>query len=164
MKCHNKARYEDIKVMHINPDYYLETMYGRIWTEESNQYAWQQCLDDYLAQLNDHPEVKIVYLLIGCQGAGKSSWAAIKKKQEPQNIIFDAILVKRSERKPLIEYALMHDKICVAIYFTTDLKECLIRNSHRRLEERVNETALINVYSALEKPSHNEGFSSIIQV
>lgn len=150
--------------MHINPDHYLETKKGRRWTNKRNEQAWKYCLEDYLVQLRDDPEVKKVYLLIGCQGAGKSSWAEIKNKEEPKNIIFDAILVKKSERESLIKLALRYEKICIAVHFITNLSVCLSRNHERDLDKRADESALMNVFNAVEEPSIDEGFTSIIKV
>ena len=150
--------------MHINPDHYLETTNGRIWTSKRNKKAWQYCLDNYSNQLRDYPNIEIVYLLIGCQGAGKSTWAELKNKKEPDNIIFDAILVRKSEREFLVKLALKHEKICVAVHFTTNLSECLSRNRYRKLDKRADESAVVNVFKALEEPSIDEGFTSIIKV
>ena len=150
--------------MHINPDHYLQTQQGRIWTKERNQIAWKRCFEDYLSELRDDAKVQIVYLLIGCQGSGKTHWAAIKNKEESHNIIFDAILVQKSERKYLLRLAHIYKKTCIAIYFTTTLKECLYRNSCRNLDERADEQALTNVFMCVEKPTLDEGFSSIVQV
>lgn len=150
--------------MHINPDHYLETINGRVWTKKRNQQAWQQCIKDYCIELLQNADVQIVYVLIGCQGAGKSTWAKMKHEEEPQNIIFDAILVQKSEREYLIKLARIYKKSCIAVYFTTTLKECLFRNQLRGVDKRADEHALKNVFLHVEKPSLNEGFSSIVQI
>ena len=150
--------------MHINPDHYLETINGRVWTKKRNQQAWHQCIKDYCIELLQNANVQIVYVLIGCQGAGKSTWAKMKHEEEPQNIIFDAILVQKIEREYLIKLARIYKKSCIAVYFTTTLKECLFRNQLRDVDKRADEHALTNVFLHVEKPSLNEGFSSIVKI
>jgi hypothetical protein len=63
--------------VHINPDHFLQTSAGRVTTDDRNAAAWARCfkaLDAALAEAK--PETR-VYVLIGAQGAGKSSWAPI---------------------------------------------------------------------------------------
>ncbi|WP_368570838.1 hypothetical protein [Acinetobacter haemolyticus] len=53
--------------------------------------AWAKCFHDLENEIINNSSVQIVYVLIGCQAAGKSTWADKKIKEEPYNIIFDAI-------------------------------------------------------------------------
>ncbi|MCL6243439.1 MULTISPECIES: AAA family ATPase [Acinetobacter] len=147
--------------MHINPDHYLSTAQGRVFTKERNIPAWQCCFDAFKHELKTNPKVKIIYILIGCQGAGKSTWAKNQISREPENIIFDAILVKQSERLPIIEQAKQLGKKCVAVWFQIPLEVCIKRNAQRSSDEIVDLTALTNVYYALEPPTYQEGFDLI---
>ncbi|QIO06642.1 AAA family ATPase [Acinetobacter shaoyimingii] len=148
--------------MHINPDHYLETEHGRVFTDEGNQLAWERCFADLEEELDGNANIQRVYLLIGAQASGKSTWAKEKNNSEPDNIIFDAILVKKQERKSIIN--LIHNKkiAIIAIVFHTSLALCLKRNETRALDTRVDESALRNVFNAIEMPSLDEGFREII--
>ncbi|VTX93499.1 AAA family ATPase [Acinetobacter ursingii] len=146
--------------MHINPDFYLQTPQGRIFSEAFNLEAWEQCyraLDDVLMI----GTVKKVYLLIGAQGSGKTTWAKQQYQREPNCVFFDAILVKKSERKIILDKISRFDIPCIAVYFNTSLEECLMRNRQRADDEIVNEQALKNVFQAIEVPQLDEGFESI---
>lgn len=150
--------------MHINPDHYLETSTGRLWTSEKNSLAWEKCFLDLEAALKQNQLDSDLYILIGCQGSGKSTWAKNHLCHSPNSIIFDAILVKETERAPILKLAKQYNKTCIAVYFQTPLATCLQRNKQRPLDEIVNEQALINVYSAIEMPDFDEGFRKIINI
>ena len=111
-----------------------------------------------------HPKIQKIYVLIGAQAAGKSSWAENKIKNEPNNIVFDAILVQKMERASIIKIANQHNIECIAVMFRTHLSVCLERNSKRPPDTKVDEQALKNVFAALEAPSLDEGFRNIILV
>ncbi|WP_173910995.1 AAA family ATPase [Acinetobacter sp. Marseille-Q1618] len=148
--------------MHINPDHYLETKRGRLWTVKRNTAAWQQCFADLDHALIHHSKNSDVYILIGCQASGKSTWAKQHLLKHPDDIVFDAILVKKSEREPILKLAKKYHKVCIAVCFQTPLKICLQRNQQRPQDQIVNENALTNVYKALEMPTDKEGFNQII--
>ena len=148
--------------MHINPDHYLETEQGRVFTQQRNKEAWAQCFQDLEHQFQSNAKLKKIYILIGAQGSGKTTWAISKNKDEPYNIVFDAILVKKQERRRIIERAQHFHIDCIAVYFDTSLEQCLSRNAKRSPDTHVNETALSNVYRAIERPTLDEGFTEII--
>lgn len=150
--------------MHINPDHYLETDSGRVFTSERNQIAWAKCFHDFENEVINNASVQIVYVLIGCQAAGKSTWADKKIKEEPYNIVFDAILVKKIERAPILDIAAQKNLQCIAVLFKTDLAICLERNAQRTIDKMVDEQALKNVFAAIEAPSLDEGFTNIIVI
>jgi predicted kinase len=150
--------------MHINPDHYLETAQGRVFTDKRNIQAWQKCFDDLKHTIQTCKNIKRLYLLIGAQASGKSTWAKLKNIEEPENIIFDVILVKRVERQKVIQILKDSHVAVVAVVFNTPLAVCLERNAQRSLDTRVNETALKNVYAAMELPMLVEGFIQIVTV
>lgn len=150
--------------MHINPDHFLDTPEGRISTPERNAVAWQQCfsaLEDALLAGSSH---SIVYVMVGCQGSGKSTWARALSQRVPTAIIFDAILVKRIERAPILYAAARHRVPAVAVWFQTPLTRCISRNASQPADEIANEQGLRNVFAALEPPSIEEGFSEVVVV
>ncbi len=147
--------------MHINPDHYLETEKGRILSPERNQKAWRQCFLALQEALSSKT-IKNTYLLIGCQASGKSTWAKQHLLQYPNDLIFDAILVKKSERKAILHQINATHLPCIAVWFQTPLEMCFVRNSLRPLNEQVNVQGLRNVYNALEAPCLDEGFHAIL--
>jgi len=148
--------------MHINPDHFLQTSSGRVWTPERNKQAWQSAYRLLDHALNDKALAK-VYLLIGPQGSGKSTWVRCQGSVE-HVVFFDAILVKRSERTEVLSRIKPHGVAAVAVWLQTPLLVCLERNAKRPVDELVNEQALRNVYAAMEPPSLSEGFQSILEV
>lgn len=150
--------------MHINPDHFLQTAAGRVVDEARNTAAWAKCnaaLDTALVQ----PQVaSVLYVLVGAQGAGKSTWACRRASEEPAAIVFDAILVRRTERASLLAAAAARGVPAVAVWFRTPLEVCLARNAARPSDEIADETGLRNVFAALEPPSTTEGFARIVEV
>lgn len=150
--------------MHINPDHFLQTESGRVVTPDRNAVAWQQCFESLSEALrNASPSTK-VYVLIGAQGCGKSTWAREKTSSPENPIVFDAILVKRAEREPICTAAAAHSIQTVAVWFKTPLEVCISRNASRPLDEVVPEQAIRNVHRAIEPPSVAEGFAQVIEV
>lgn len=150
--------------MHINPDHFLQTPEGRITTPERNARAWEQCFESLptaLAQAGPEPRL---YVLIGAQGSGKSTWAEALVEREPHAVVFDAILVKRSERAPILAAARQHATHAVAVWFRTPLETCLARNAARPPDQVADECGLRNVFAALEPPGLDEGFAEVCVV
>jgi RimJ/RimL family protein N-acetyltransferase len=152
-------------VRHLNPDHFLETPAGRDVTPERNAWAWQQCFAALEASLGAWPgSSPRLYLMVGAQAAGKSTWARDKVLHEPDAIVFDAILVKQSERAPILAIAKRHQVPAVAVWCRATLEACLRRNRGRPADEVVDETGLRNVHAALEPPSVAEGFAQVLEV
>lgn len=150
--------------MHINPDHFLETEHGRVITHERNMAAWERSYAALDAALLDAGPATRVYVLIGPQGSGKSTWARSRHRAEPDAILFDAILVKQSERAPIVAAARARGVGVIAVWFTTPLEVCIARNAARPADEVVVERAIRNVHAALEAPGLAEGFERIIAV
>lgn len=150
--------------MHINPDHFLQTENGRITNAELNRLVWQRPHLALSEALLTTPKPSRLYLLIGAQGAGKSTWAKSMLLVEPSAVIFDAILVQRCERASLIQVAKKHEVDVVATWFTTSLEDCLARNQLRPDDEIVPENAIRNVFKTLQPPRLSEGFTEILVV
>ncbi|WP_421549612.1 AAA family ATPase [Pseudomonas sp. QD4] len=150
--------------MHINPDHFLQTEKGRIINAELNRLAWQKAHLVLSETLLVTPKPSRLYLLIGAQGAGKSTWAKSTLLVEPGAVIFDAILVQCCGRESLIQAAKKHGVDVVATWFTTSLEDCLARNQLRPNDEMVPENAIRNVFKALQPPRLSEGFTEILVV
>lgn len=150
--------------MHINPDHFLETDQGRVVTEDRNRTAWQQCYAALAREVAREGANSRVFVLVGPQGAGKSTWARSLARSDPTAIIFDAILVKRVERAPILESVRKHAGKAMAIWFTTSLDDCISRNASRPQDERVPEQNIRNVHAAIEPPTLEEGFNELLIV
>ncbi|MCO5356465.1 ATP-binding protein [Acidovorax kalamii] len=149
--------------MHINPDHFLQTDRGRVFTPERNRHAWANSYSALERTLGETARPATVYLLVGPQGAGKSTWVKNRPLAEGA-VYFDAILVKRSERAEILSRIKPFGAQVIAVWLQTSLLACLERNAARPADEAVNEKALRNVYAALEAPSLSEGFDAIIEV
>jgi signal recognition particle GTPase len=68
------------KAESINPDDFLQTPAGRVWTPERNRRAWDQAyqaLGAALMALKSQATAEQrprLYIVCGIQGAGKSTW------------------------------------------------------------------------------------------
>jgi len=150
--------------LHINPDHVLQTPDGRETSRDANELAWQASYRAFHRALQCRaPNTRLV-LLIGAQGAGKSTWAREHIAQHPASIVFDAIIVRRRERLPLLAAAEAAGVPAVAVWFKTTLAMCLARNAGRPADEQVPEQAIRNVHAALEPPHPDEGFEAVIEV
>ena len=150
--------------MHINPDHFLQTETGRVVTPERNQVAWEKSYEALDEALRNADSSTKVYVLVGPQGAGKSTWAKSVTPTLPGSIVFDAILVKKAERQPILAAARSHSVEAVAVWFKTPLEVCVSRNASRPADEVVPVQAVRNVHSAIEPPSLAEGFAQVIEV
>jgi predicted kinase len=150
--------------MHINPDHFLQTESGRVATHDRNNEAWRLSFRALHQALAEAGSLTKVYVLVGAQGAGKSTWAKELARKEPQAIIFDAILVKHRERSPIVAAAEAKGVGAVAVWFRTPLAECLMRNAARAQDEVVPDQAVRNVFAAVEPPTLAEGFEQVIEV
>ena len=149
---------------HINPDHFLQTDAGRVITPELNARAWElsyEALGDALVRATGETTL---YVLVGPQGAGKSTWARAFIQSDPRAIVFDAILVKKSERAIIIRAASAYAISIIAVWFRTPLDMCLARNAVRPFDEVVPERGIRNVHAAIEPPTTDEGFNSVIEV
>ncbi len=146
--------------MHINPDHFLQTEHGRIVTPQRNTLAWEKSFHLLKNALQLAGSETRVYVMVGAQGSGKSSW--VKANALAHVIFFDAILVKRSERLPIILAAKAQGVAITAVWLRTPLAICIARNAARPADERVSEQAICNVYAAIEPPDLCEGFDEIL--
>ncbi|HIV71025.1 MAG TPA: hypothetical protein H9903_08855 [Candidatus Aquabacterium excrementipullorum] len=111
--------------MHINPDHFLQTDAGRVVTPERNRAAWAQAYQALDEALRTRPAPSMVYLLIGPQGAGKSSWVRRRSRHETNAVFFDAILVKRAERREVLARLQPLGVPATAVWLRTPLHACL---------------------------------------
>ncbi len=87
--------------MHLNPDHYLQTDAGRVFTAERNTAAWERLYADLSAALKERP--RRIVMVVGVQGAGKSTWTS-KCTSEPSDTIYvDSTFATVTRRSRVIE-------------------------------------------------------------
>lgn len=149
----------------INPDDYLDTPAGRVFTPERNEAAWEQARLDLDAALAKARPGARFYVVMGVQGAGKSTWiAANAARLGPDAIVFDAALPARRHRAALLGLAARHRVPAVGVHVLASLDEALERNRLRPADKVVPEDAVRSVFSMLESPAANEGFETCVEV
>ncbi|AMB48408.1 MULTISPECIES: AAA family ATPase [Methylobacteriaceae] len=147
--------------MIIDPDHFLETAAGRLWTPERNLQAWATAfavLDAALAAAVSPADVIVV---CGVQGSGKSTWTRTTAGERPAAILFDAALPGRRHRRPIIEAARQHGARVSAVWIDVPLVVALNRNAARSHDKAVPEASLRTVFERFEPPSREEGFDEI---
>src|ERR1700722_15715172 len=141
--------------MHLNPDHYLQTEAGRVFTVERNAVAWERLYAELLTALNVRP--RRIIMVIGVQGAGKSTWTR-NDLCEPRDAIYvDAAFPTKSSRSRVIEMAKAAGVQVSAVWIKVPLETALRRNRGRPADEVVPDEAVENVFRIFEPPSLSEG-------
>jgi AAA domain len=154
----------------INPDDFLLTPAGRVWTPERNEAAWEQAYASLRQALSRKPHDNVagqkrdLYLVCGIQGSGKSTWIRNNAPQLAPCVFFDAALPKASHRLPILAMAHSVGAPAHAVWIDTPLEVCLRRNAERQIDERVPEAAIRSVATQFEPPSPAEGFIEVLHV
>lgn len=154
----------------INPDDFLLTPAGRVWTPERNKAAWERAYASLQHALSGTPhdsaadKERDLYLVCGIQGAGKSTWIKNNAPRLAPCVFFDAALPKASHRLPILAIAHSAGTRAHAVWIDTPLEVCLQRNAERQIDERVPEAAIRSVAAHFEPPSPAEGFIEILHV
>lgn len=154
----------------INPDDFLLTPTGRLWTPERNEVAWKQAyaaLTSTLAQNSiEGPSVPTgdLYLVVGLQGAGKSTWIRNNAERLAPCVFFDAALPRAIHRRPLITIAQSAGTSIHAVWVDVELHVALYHNSLRPEDERVPESSIRSVDGLFEPPTASEGYADVLRV
>jgi len=154
----------------INPDDFLQTPKGRVWTPERNREAWEKSFVSVrtaltaLLQEADTGQPPLLYVVCGLQGAGKSTWIKANGDRMAPCVFFDAALPRAKHRAPLI--AIARDLGCAvrAVWINTPLTVALERNASRNHDERVPEDSIRSVNAQFEAPSTTEGFEEVKEI
>jgi hypothetical protein len=154
----------------INPDDFLQTPSGRVWTPERNQVAWEQAYAQLTRAFSRIPTdaepngQRDLYLVCGLQGAGKSTWIRNNAPRLAPCIFFDAALPRAIHRLPVLEIARSAGATVHGVWIHAPLEVALRRNAQRRNDERVPETSIRSVAQQFEPPTVSEGFADILCV
>jgi predicted kinase len=149
----------------INPDIYLETERGRIWTPERGKEAWAKSFAALEAALRGSIDLgNRVLIVCGLQGAGKSHWIDLYASNYAPCICFDAALPGARHRKPIIDIAHQWNADVHAIWIDVPLDVAKMRNAQRPVDKRVPDESIESVASLFEPPTIEEGFTSVVRV
>jgi len=145
--------------MYLNPDRYLQTDAGRVFTAERNAVAWEQLYAELLAALKERP--RRIVMVIGVQGAGKSTWTRNRLAEPYDGIYVDYSFATKSSRSRVIEIAKAAGVQVSVVWLKVSLDTALWRNKGRPADEVVPADAVENVFKIFEPPSLSEGFQEV---
>jgi predicted kinase len=143
----------------IDPDAFLETEGGRVWTPERNAEAWRAAFATLRGALAAG-SVRRVVVVCGLQGAGKSTWIACQEP-DPGTVYVDAALPGARHRAPILALARAFSVPAEAVWIRTPLPVALERNLRRPADRQVPEASIRSVARLFEPPTVAEGFTAI---
>lgn len=148
--------------MIICPDRHRVTALGTYDpSPEASALAWKLCFD----QLHDairSGDLKLVTLLVGAPGSGKSTWA-MQYADDVAQVVFDATFSRKIEREPIVEIARTAKLLVDAVVFLTPISVCIARNWRRSEDRRVPYPVISSMHENLrrEPVTLDEGFDSV---
>lgn len=150
----------------FNPDDYLETLGGRVFSQPRNAEAWRLALQALEAALSRAVPTAQLYLVVGVQASGKSYWIAQHRAATSADgcLYFDAALPRRLHRAPVLALAERHGVPVTAVWVQASVKQALARNAQRRMDHQVPRASIEAVAAAFEAPCRSEGLAEVIEV
>jgi predicted kinase len=149
----------------LNPDDYLLTSVGRVYTNERNAAAWEQLYVDMEALFAVADPDARLFLVMGVQGGGKTTWIRANHEALGMSAIFlDAAVPAKRHRARALSLARGFRIRTTAIWINPPLEVALARNAQRASDEVVPEAAVRSVYGLLEAPTTDEGFDEVIEI
>lgn len=149
----------------IDPDQFLDLSAGQPISPEAGRAAWAQAYERLEQRLAELGAGATLYVVMGLQGAGKSTWVAQQLAQSsPRAIYFCGPLPSRRHRERALAMARCADCRCVAVWLNTPLAVALARNAGRSGTARIAEATIQHVHDSLQAPSLDEGFDEVIEV
>jgi hypothetical protein len=150
---------------HFNPDHFLETEAGRVFTAERSAAAWESAYSALAVALQSSRPAACLYVVVGVQGAGKSSWIDANAEALGSDAhFFDAALPRARHRERVLTISRSFGVPAVAVWIHVPLSVALARNQARRVDHRVPEDAVRSVFAMMEPPTIEEGFVKIENV
>jgi len=149
----------------FNPDDYLWTSKGRVYTEERSAAAWEQLYAELESLLGVAGPDACFFVVMGVQGGGKTTWIRNNYEALGGSAVFlDAALPGRRHRTRALALARRFSVRTVAVWINAPLERALRQNAQRSLDEVVPESAVRSVFGLLEAPTIREGFHEVIVV
>jgi len=149
----------------FNPDDYLQTQTGRVYTDERNAAAWERIYSELEGLFRDSTADTRFFIVLGVQGGGKTSW--IRRhigSLGSSAICLDAALPARRHRARALALAQRFSVYSIAVWINVTLERALEQNARRAPDEVVPEFAIRSVFGLIEAPTLEEGFREIIEV
>ena len=147
---------------YFNPDDYLETSTGRVFTPERSAAAFDRAYSDLEDALRSAPPDARLFVVVGIQGAGKTTW--VQQNADALGtgaFFFDAALPRAVHRARVVSIAKACGVPAVAVWVQAPLEVALARNQQRRADHHVPDAAIRSVHSMMEPPSISEGFVEV---
>lgn len=150
----------------FNPDDYLETLGGRVFSQPRNAEAWRLALQALETALSRAGSKARLHLVVGLQAAGKSCWIKqhLAATSDSSCLYFDAALPRQVHRAPILALAARHGVPVTAVWVRASVEQALARNALRRLDHQVPRASIEAVAAAFEPPSSHEGVVEVIEV
>lgn len=156
---------EVLEGRYFNPDDYLETPAGRVFTPERSAAAFEQAYSDLERALRTAAPAAHLFVVVGLQGAGKTTWIHRNAAGLGESaFFFDAALPRAVHRARAVAIARCAGVPVTAVWVRAPLEVALARNQLRRHDHRVPEFAIRSVHSIMERPSVSEGFGQVREV
>ena len=110
----------------FNPDDYLQTEAGRVYTDERNAAAWERIYSELERLFRDSTADTRFFIVFGVQGSGKTSWIRRHTESLGSSAIFlDAALPARRHRARALALARRFAVDCVAVWINIPLERAL---------------------------------------
>src|SRR5438105_10028697 len=149
---------------HFDPDQYLETDAGRVFTPERSAAAFERAYAELADALQAAPPGATLHVVVGVQGSGKSHWVrANADRLGAGAYFFDAALPRAQHRERVVSIAKHAGVRVCAVWVRASLDIALARNQARRADHRVPEEAVRSVHAMMQAPSVAEGFDEVIE-
>lgn len=150
----------------FNPDHYLETLGGRVFSQSRNADAWRLTLLALEAALTRSGPKARLLLVVGMQAAGKTTWIEQHRGAGDDNgcLYFDAALPRRVHRAPILALAARNGVPVSAVWVRASVEQALARNALRRADHQVPRESIDAVAAAFEPPCRSEGFVEVVEV
>lgn len=148
--------------MVISPDAHLvDADGGYAWSPDRAWRAWTRAMAALEAAL---PGAARLVVLVGLPGAGKTTYVAEHAGDDA--VWFDATMVRRLDRRVLIDAARAAAVPVDAVWLDTPEAVCRARNAARSPERRVPDDVFARMAVALraEPPTVAEGFRAVDRV
>lgn len=150
---------------HVNPDHFLNLEEAAVVTKEQVAQAWEQAYGQLRQKLLSAGEGARLFVVLGLQGAGKSTWIARNAPLMGDSAVFlDGPLPSRRHRNRALGIATEVGRQAVAVWINTPLEVAKSRNATRRGLACIREETILHVFQNLEPPTLEEGFVEVIEV
>jgi predicted kinase len=147
----------------ISPEALMPQGVGR-WTPDNVAEAWAQASRALRSELAD-PETRVVLVMVGCPGSGKSTWLGAQPDRADV-VAFDAVWAEPKRRASIVKRIADAGKLPIAVVVTSPRALCHERNNARPPWRRVPESFVDRAWSQIVAwpVSPAEGWARVVRV